>query len=193
MTLRLLKLLALLLLLAGCAQLPGTAPGTIAAVRPPRTSISSYTLAGRIAIHQEPRHYMVNIAWQHAPESDQIMLTTPLGQGVAELTRDARGTRLVTAAQREYKAADWQALASEMFGLDLPMDRLPHWLLGEIPADARDIRYDSIGRPQQWLAAGWLIVMLDYESAVPGALPAMIELRRDDIEVRLKIDEWSIR
>jgi outer membrane biogenesis lipoprotein LolB len=39
---------------------------------------------------------------------------------------------------------------------------------------------------------GWQIAYLVYESAAPDALPTLIELRRDDIDVRLKIDTWQI-
>ena len=193
MRLRLLNLLALLLLLAGCAQFPSGTAGSGLTPRPLRASIAAFTLTGRIAIHQEPRHYAANIAWQHAPSGDEIMLTTPLGQGVAELTRDATGTRLVTSDRREYTAPDWQTLATQMFGLDLPLARLPRWLLGEIPADALGIKYDEIGRPLRWLANGWQVAVLDYESVAADALPTLIELRREEIEVRLKIDDWQIR
>ncbi|MFA7270841.1 MAG: lipoprotein insertase outer membrane protein LolB [Sterolibacterium sp.] len=186
------SLLALMVMLTGCAQLPGSTTGSGIAPRPTRMAIDAFTLAGRIAIHQEQRHYAVNISWQHTPESDEIMLATPLGQGVAELTRNAAGTRLIAADRREYNAPDWQALGTRMFGLDLPLAHLPRWLVGDVPTDALGVKYDGMGRPQQWVADGWLVNFLGYESGAADALPSLIELNRGEIEVRLKIDDWQL-
>lgn len=192
MSYRLLLVLASVIVLAGCAQLPTSEAGARVAQRPARIAIDAFTLTGRIAMQQEQRHYAANISWQHAPENDEIMLATPLGQGIAELSRNAAGTRLITAERKEYTATDWQALATRMFGLELPIARLPRWLVADVPADALGIRYDGIGRPQQWVADGWLVVFLDYESGAVDALPSLIELKREDIEVRLKIDAWQL-
>ena len=188
----LVNILALLLMLTGCAQLPGRESGAKIELRPARTAIDAYTLTGRIAIQRQEKHYAVKLAWQHAPQSDEIMLSTPLGQGVAELTRNATGMHLITAERREYTAPDWQALTNQLFGIDLPLAALPHWLVGAISADALGVRYDGSGRPQQQLVDGWLVAYLKYQSAAPDALPTLVELRREDIEVRLKIDEWLI-
>jgi len=189
----LLNVLGLLLALTGCAQLPGGGFDAGLAQRPPRTAIDEFALSGRIAIQRQESHYAVNISWQHAVRSDEILLSTPLGQGVAELTRNADGMHLVTAERREYTAPDWQALSSRLFGIDLPLASLPRWLVGAVPSDALGVKYDGSGRPQQLLADGWWVAYLEYESGAADALPILVELKRDDIEVKLKIDDWQIR
>ena len=183
--------LALLLMLTGCAQLPGSAAGK-SEQRPGRAAIFEFALSGRIAIQRQESHYVVNLAWLHAPQSDEIMLTTPLGQGVAELTRNAAGMRLLTAEKREYTAPDWPALTRQLLGLDLPLASLPRWLVGAVATDALGVSYDGSGRLQQQLAEGWLVAYLEYESAAADALPTLVELRREDIEVKLKIDDWQL-
>lgn len=105
---------------------------------------------------------------------------------MAELARDARGARLVTADKQVVEASDWEELSSRIFGFSLPLSGMPRWLLGDVRPTARD----GQGRPLAALADGWDIRYLDYESAAPGALPVLIELRHDDIELRLKVDEW---
>lgn len=143
--------------------------------RPPRHEVSAFAFEGRLAVRQgETRHY-ANIAWRHDAAHDEILLTTPLGQGVAELARDATGARLTMADRRRFEAPDWEALSAQVFGAPLPLAGLPRWLLGEtLPPDA-----------------GWHFEILDRESASPDALPILIEMKREDIELRLKIDEWS--
>lgn len=104
-----------------------------------------------------------------------MLITTPLGQGVAELSRDAAGARLLMADGKEYAAADWEDLAERTFGTRLPLNDLPQWLTGHAPA----------------AATGWRVDYLDYQSEAVDALPTLVEAKRGDIELRLKIDVWS--
>lgn len=156
------------LVLAGCASQLPLPP------RPPLAEITAFAFNGRLAVRRgDTRHY-VKIDWRHAPVYDAILLATPLGQGVAEIERDAAGARLTLADQRRYVAADWGALSEQVFGFRLPLQASARWLLGETPD-----------------AEGWHIRIIEREADAPDALPTVIELERDDILVRLKIDEWS--
>lgn len=155
------------LLLAGCATLPPPA-------RPAAETIVAFAFSGRLAVRQgEARHHM-KIDWRHDAARDEILLATPLGQGVAEIVRDAAGARLLLADKRAFAAADWGTLGEQVFGFRLPLSATARWLLGA-PAEAE----------------GWRMRVIERESGSPGALPAVIEFERDDIHVRLKIDEWS--
>jgi len=187
-----LHILALLLALAGCAQMPGSDAGSGLPKRPARAMIAEFSLDGRIVIQHQQTNYSLNIAWQHAPQTDAIMLSTPLGQGVAELTRNANGMRLVTAEKREYNAPDWSALTHQLFGIDLPLADLPRWLVGTVPAGALGVHHDERGRPQRQWIDGWFVVYSAYESAAADALPTLIVFSREDIQVKLKVDDWKI-
>lgn len=179
--------LVLAALLAGCQMMPSLRADI--APRPVRASIAAFSMDGRIAAHQGEQHHYANIAWHHTPADDDIVLTTPLGQGVAELSRAADGARLVTADRRTVVAPDWESLSSQIFGFALPLEGMPRWLLGDVAPSSRDDR----GRPLAAVVDGWDIRYLDYESAAAGALPVLIELRRDDIELRLKVDAWEMK
>ncbi|HTY04394.1 MAG TPA: outer membrane lipoprotein LolB [Rhodocyclaceae bacterium] len=133
-------------------------------------------MEGRIVVRQSQSSHYANISWRHEPAQDQILLTTPLGQGVAELVRDAYGARLRTADRREVVAPDWDSLAEQVFGAKLPLSDLPSWVAGEAPPPT----------------SGWRVAYLDYQDDAPDALPTLIEVKRDDIEVRLKITEWIV-
>jgi len=184
--------LALTFLLAACAQLPGAASGEAAVPRPARADNGGFLLTGRIAVSQGQQRHAVNITWQHSAARDEIFLATPLGQGLAELTRDAAGARLTTAERREFNAPDWQALSVQVFGFPLPLSALPRWLQGEVPAEALGVKYDGAGRPQRMVVDGWQVAYLDYAGNAVDALPALIEMKREDIEVRWKIDDWQL-
>lgn len=134
----------------------------------------AFAFEGRIAVRQGETRHHAHIAWRHDAARDEILLTTPLGQGIAEIVRDADGARLTMADRRQYSARDWETLSVQIFGTPLPLAGLPRWLLGEAPPPA----------------SGWQVEILDRESASADALPTLIEMKRDDIELRLKIDEW---
>jgi outer membrane lipoprotein LolB len=169
--------------------MPGTALPT---QRPVRTTSNDFFLAGRLAANKGDQHYAVNITWRHTTERDEIFVATPLGQGIAELTRDAAGARLTTADRQEFAAPDWQALSAQVFGFALPLSALPRWLMADVPAGALGVHHDRSGRPQRMVADDWQVAYPDYASDAADALPALIELKREDIEVRLKVDEWQI-
>ena len=177
----------MLALLVGCAGLPGSAPPPVP--RPAAAQISAYTLSGRISVRQAEARYIANISWRHAAAADEIMLTTPFGSGIAALTRDASGASLVSADHGRLQAPDWDALAAQAFGAELPLARLPRWLLADVPAGAQR---DAAGRPRHFAQDGWEVDFERYESEAPAALPVLIEFRRGDIEVRLKIDTWEL-
>jgi outer membrane biogenesis lipoprotein LolB len=58
----------------------------------------------------------------------------------------------------------------------LPLEASTHWLLGEISGTATD---------------GWRVTILAREGDQPSGLPTALEFARDDILIRLKIDEWT--
>ena len=184
---RIIAVVMLLAALGGCALSPSRQEPP--ASRPARAAIVAYELSGRIAVRQGEQRYEANIWWQHALRSDKILLTTPFGQGIAELNRDATGAHLVTSDRREFAGPDWETLSVKVFGFALPLTSLPRWVLGDAPGGAKR---DAAGRAQQFSDDGWLVTYRDYEGPGSTALPQLIDLARGDIAIRLKIDDWQM-
>ena len=154
-----------LALLSACAALPPPAPSA---------AVEGFSLTGRLSLRQGEMSHHVGISWRHEAGRDEIFLSGPLGQGLAELTRDANGARLLTAERKVITAPDWDSLAERAFGARLPLSNLPRWLATVPPAPTFHVD-------------GWRIDILD----VADGRPVLIELHRDDIEARLKIDSWT--
>ncbi|OIR06815.1 outer-membrane lipoprotein LolB precursor [mine drainage metagenome] len=176
----------LLVALAGCALSPSRQK--LAMPRPARAAIVAYELSGRISVRQGEQRYVANIWWRHDLGNDKILLTTPFGQGIAELRRDATGAHLLTSDRREFAGPDWQTLSVKVFGFALPLTSLPRWVLGDAPAGAKR---DAAGRTQQFSDDGWRVDYREYEGPGTDALPQLIDLARGDIAIRLKIDDWA--
>lgn len=161
----------LVLLLAGCA-----APPERPADAPLGPAVDSFAVVGRLMLRQGERRDHLRIDWEHDPDTDTLMLSTPLGQGVARLSRDPLGATLVLADGRRVRAADWRALAAEVLGTPLPLDELPEWLRG-----ARPRRTNVVD--------GWRVDVAETSMHRGSLLPRALEARRDDVELRLLVDE----
>lgn len=163
---------AVALLLTACASLP---PPDKAAISPtPTFAVDDFGLEGRLSLRQGDTSHHVGISWRHESASDEIFLSGPLGQGLAQLSRDRLGAHLLTADQQTVSAADWESLAERAFGMRLPLSRLPQLLAAPVGTTRLDVE-------------GWRIDYLAFEQG----RPVLIELQRDDIAARLKIDSWT--
>lgn len=184
---RVLLAAALLALTAGCATVDH--PAMVS--RPARASIEAFSLEGRIAVRHADERFSAGIDWRHDATSDEIIVSGPLGQGLARLTAGGGAARLDTADQKHYVATDLEGLSEQVFGTRLPVSGLARWVLGR-SADGGAARLDEAGRLAGLSERGWSIEYLRYESEAHNALPALLLARRDAVEVRLIIDRWSL-
>ena len=174
-------------LLAACASVP---PERLAS----RDQIADFTLDARFALRVSvpngpPESSGGRLEWEHKNGNDRILISSPLGVGVAEIAVGPGGGRLHTADGQLRESADADALIEEVTGQRLPVRQLPNWLLGRSAATAI-IMSDSAGRPESLSEAGWQIDYA-YPDDSPGALPKLVSLRRDgEVDLRLRIEEW---
>jgi len=172
--------------LCACAALPPPEP------RPLRNDISRFSLTGRVAVRNGDESFTARIEWRHGDGTDRILLTSPLGQGLAELNADASGAHLETADRKSFAAPDLEGLSEQVFGAALPLASLPRWVVGQVWNAVEALQIDRQGRPQSFSDRGWRVAYLDYEADTADALPALIQLRRDDLDLKLRIDQWNL-
>ncbi len=167
------------LTLAGCAGLEQRVPGD---------SIE-FELAGRIAVRYRNEAAGGNLAWRHTRESDEMLITTPIGSSVARIVRTGAVVVLTTSDGREYRAADAESLTEQTLGFRLPLAGLADWVRGR-PVDAQPavFRRDAQGRLAVLEQSGWRV---EYQAFRPDGLPARLRLDYPGIELRLAIHEWK--
>ena len=123
------------LCLAACAQFPAATDTTQPVAQPIVLGppLDEFIAAGRIALRQEKRSDHLRFRWQHTPAGDTVLFMSPLGQGVAEITRDAESARLTRPNQPPVVASSLPELAQRVFDAPLPLDALADWLRGARP------------------------------------------------------------
>jgi outer membrane lipoprotein LolB len=171
-------LLALVLpFLGACAQLESKVPQEL-----------EFELTGRIAARFRDESFSGNLAWRHARDADEMLLTSPLGAGVARIVRQGDAVTLTTAEPREYKAADAEALTEEVLGFRVPLEGLAEWVRAKpSPKTPARTEHGDDGRLRSLEQAGWKIDYLEYE----GKLPSRMRLAYPGIELRLAISQWK--
>jgi outer membrane lipoprotein LolB len=173
-------LFSLCLLLAGCATIE------------PQPSVpigEAFFLSGRVSVKYGAEAASGRITWQHDAVSDELLFSAPFGQGVARIVwRDAVAS-LTTSDQKLYQAGDVETLTEQVLGWRLPLAGLPDWVRGRAAAGApAQTRLDASQRLAELRQSGWLVEFLDY--AGESGLPSRLRLSRQEVELRLVIDEW---
>jgi outer membrane lipoprotein LolB len=167
--------------LNGCASLSSE--------HPPLAS-DDFEVQARVAVRYGKDSATGHVAWRHQAESDELIISNPLGQGVAQLNRIQQKYNLRTADGREYSAADPESLTEEALGWRLPLVGLPQWIRGRPLAGVPFEGEQTKGRYSELRQSGWRIDYLAYDEALN--LPARLRLRREDLDIRLAVDEWHL-
>ena len=175
----------LALLLGGCASVPSGPPTVEAPV-----VASRWTLQGRIGVLSDDQNLSGQIRWQHREDRDELLMTSPLGQGVARIVRNGEGVTLEMPNQPTRHARDADTLTREALGYVLPVTGLTWWVQAlPDPGRAFEATRDASGRLAQLKQDGWTIDYLQYASDMP-ARPRKLTVAREGLEIRLVADSW---
>ena len=164
-------------LLGACATLPQPR------VAPP----GGFELSGRVAVRHARESGTARIFWRHSDDADELLITSPIGQGIARITREGDRFQLVTGQGKEYRAADAESLTEQALGWRLPLSGLSDW----VQARASPGRPSEVhGRADEGLEIqqdGWKVTYGEFREGRPFRL----SLAREDLEIRLVVDRWT--
>lgn len=149
----------------------------------------NWIVQGRIGIQTDEQTLSGTFHWQHREESDELLLTSPLGQGVARIVARPAGVTLELPNQPERFAADAETLTRDSLGYALPVSGLVWWVQAQpAPGRVSEARRDAAGRLVQLKQDGWAI---EYQYAADASVrPRKIWVARNGLEIRLVADRW---
>src|SRR5689334_14983859 len=139
---------AALVVLAGCAQSP---------LKPPEGPLE-FEVLGRIAARYGNDGFTGNVDWRHAKAGDDMLISTPLGQGVARIVREGDAVQLTTADGKQYNAPDAETLTERVLGFRVPLEGLAEWVQGRQREGIED--------------RGWRVQYLEWD----GERPKLMQL-----------------
>jgi outer membrane lipoprotein LolB len=187
-------LFATALALAGCALMPDAQGPGKAVQLASEGYIDRFLLDARVSVQAGERRYAGGLRWERHLPIETILLSTPLGQGVAEIRREGAMLVLTDADGRRQEAIDPDSLATKALGLPIPLGGLVHWLSGRPRPGAGHVAYlDTDGRVARIEQDGWRIDYDRYHEQGGLWLPGRLFASRDDgIEFRLVVDHWEM-
>jgi outer membrane lipoprotein LolB len=196
----LVALLALLLCgLSACAVLPeverdeAVADAAFAERGARLAAVTEWRFAGRLALELPGESWTGQLSWRSQANGQIIDLSGPMGRGGGRLFIDGDAAVLLTRDGERFEAADPDTLLARIAGRDLPVSGLSYWVRGMArPGAGFAPRVDPSGQPSRLIQDGWEIIYGDFEPMAPVAMPRAIELRRDDVLLRLAIDRWLV-
>lgn len=163
---------------AGCAGLSERAPGESA----------EFELTARFAAQYGSEAATGQLAWRHGAGRDEVLISSPFGQGVARVTRGPEGALLVLSDERRYRAADAETLTEQVLGFRLPLQGLADWVRARPEAGApAQTEFAPDGRLAALEQRGWRVEYQEYEAGRPSRL----RLRYPGLELRLAISAWQ--
>ena len=150
---------------------------------------AEFEFSGRIAVRFKDESSTGNFAWRHGAGNDEVMITNPLGQGVARIVRDGNAVTLTDAEGREHRADDAEALTEQALGFRLPLAGLADWVRARPGPGPSQVRKDGEGRLAELEQSGWKIEYQEW--GADGKLPARMKLTYPGLELRLAIAQWN--
>ena len=175
----------LFFLLAGCATPRGNFVQPAAEIGRPQ----DFVIEGRFSLRHEDKNYSGRLHWRHQGENNDLLLSSPFGQGLARITTNARGAYLTHSDGTVTVAASIEALTQTVLGMPLPLSRLVQWIRGIPPEGVSE--FDGAGRLSRLHHEAWRI-QYAYDDDDPASLPRrIIAEHAGGDELRLRIESWE--
>jgi len=158
--------------------------------------LDHWTLTGKLAIFLESVRQSANIYWQQQGDYYSIQLTTFIGTRILQVTKNEQGVEIINNDDEVFTGQDANTLIKQLTpGLDLPIAALQQWIKGN-PANAS---YQLNDQQQVSELVGldasqnlWEVDFQQYQVFSGTVLPTKVNLKRDDIRVKIAINQWKV-
>jgi outer membrane lipoprotein LolB len=162
--------------LGACASLPEAG----------RPLPGGFELSGRVAVRYGKDAASGRVFWRHASDTDELLITSPIGQGIARISRERDQFRLVTGDNKEYRAPDAESLTEQALGWRLPLAGLSDWVQARA-SPGRPVEMRDEDQGLELRQDGWRVAYEEFR----GGKPYRMRLTREDLEIHLIVDRWT--
>lgn len=188
-----------LLLLSACATTPkppiAQSPVSQAAHQQhlaKLAQIKSFALKGRLGVVTQKQGFSGGIDWQHAADTDNVDVYSPVGGKLANISKNATEVTLTKQDGRSLTAQDAESLIETALGFKLPLSGLSDWALGKPTANnINNSTWDENGRLLTLKQDGWDISYENYADNEGIFLPNKIVLKSEKVNLKLLVEKWT--
>lgn len=183
--------LLVILLLTGCAHAP-QAPVISSAqdYQQQLLQLTHWQLEGKIGVRHAGKSDTVAIQWQQADDSFDIFLSGPLGIGATTLNGTSQHLDIRNGNNTSTTIDDPSHALEQHLGWELPLAKLPHWILGA--SDNGSARYNADHTLAGFSETDWQVEYTRYDLVEGWLLPSRVTLRHEDLQLTIIITEWKL-
>ncbi|WP_318462008.1 lipoprotein insertase outer membrane protein LolB [Photobacterium leiognathi] len=180
-------------LLSGCAQTPqDTQKVDWKTHQTQLKSLTDYQAKGVFGFYSPEQRIQLTFNWKNHNDEYQLILIK-MFKTVLNLNSKPNNVTLVDPDGKTYHGTDATQLVKEITGLQLPLSQMRDWLIG-LPTGADTYQLNNNDQVA-YLAKDingqvWEMHYNTYNDQTP-ALPTQMILSQGELQVRIKISQWS--
>jgi len=161
-------------------------------------ALNDWSFDARAAVRSGLTGGSGRLEWTQVGPVSSLTMSGPFDTGRVALTGTASRMLITDAEGNSRLSTNPERLLEELTGWRVPLARLPRWVRGlpDTPLDRLGtdrFRLDAQGRLVRLSEREWTVEYERYDASEGGpALPHFIEMRNDEIRIRLVINDWEL-
>ncbi|PKI16938.1 lipoprotein insertase outer membrane protein LolB [Colwellia sp. 12G3] len=191
------------LVLSGCSTLPKQGSQPLIQQTPKKRiatlqQLHQWKITGKIAFIDTKSRNSATLSWQidENQGTQQLNLTSYLGINVLQLD-STNNDHIIQVDGKTYHGQNLEALVQSITGLTLPTQALTFWLKGIPYQESDTISYQKITQLPQTLSSHynnelWQVTYANYQQIEGYSLATKFSIKKDDLLIKIAVNEWSI-
>lgn len=199
MTRRVPAIFAAVLLLAGCATVPGTAPSG----RPNESAwqarqgrllkLQDWAMQGRVGIVNGKDGGSGSMNWEQQGTQLQFDFHGPFGAGALDIRGDGDLLHVKSSRGDDFITTDPERDFTRLLRVPLPVLSMRYWVIGvPAPGVPFEKQVDASGHLVTLAQRGWQISYLTYARFDDYDLPTRVLIERGAVRIKLAIEAWRL-
>jgi len=193
-------LLASLLILSGCASVPGRAPmgapdeHAWQLRRMQLEKLADWELQGRVGIINGKDGGSGSMDWKQRGEDLAFSFRGPFGAGALQVQGDASALWVRSSRGDDFITTDPEQDFSQRLRVPLPVLSMRYWMLGLPDPHATFTKtVDAQGHLVTLTQRGWHVDYQDYATFDRYDLPTRLLIKRGSVQIKVAINEWQLQ
>ncbi|WP_228768344.1 lipoprotein insertase outer membrane protein LolB [Shewanella sp. TC10] len=184
------------LFLAACSVKP---PHTLTNIDVSQASeANAWEIQGKLAFRSDADKFSTNLFWFHDntfnEPQDELKLTTVIGTTVLSLTSQY-GLASIDVQGKTYTDSNPQQLISRVSGMQIPLNKLPLWITGQVTDDDQVLEYNQDGTIKAFtskdVGEDWQVKFISYQQQSGANVPRLLQINRADVQIKIQINQWQ--
>lgn len=159
---------------------------------------NAWEIQGKLAFRSNADKFSTNLFWFHDntfnQPHDDLKLTTVIGTTVLSLTSQY-GLTSIDVQGKTYTDRDPQQLISRVSGMQIPLNKLPLWITGQVTPDDEVLEYNSDGTIKAFtskdMGEDWQVKFISYQQQSGASVPRLLQIDRADVQIKIQINQWQ--